>query len=88
MNGEVPPEVVAASQRISEKLLGEADKSHLPVVFQEIVKNDRARAEIHAKGVNMSQADWRLLKALNHDKKHSLRPGAEKLLQWNTDKGD
>jgi hypothetical protein len=78
-----PLEVIEASQRLAEK----KPTQSIPTVFKDIMANDSERAAIREKGADMTQADWRRLASLNHDKKTNLRPGAEKALRWNTDKG-
>lgn len=63
-------------------------RPNVPKIFQEIMKNDTQRGDILAKGADMTTADWKRLKELAKDKKDNLRPGAEKALRWNTDKGN
>ena len=52
----------------------------LPKIFRLIIENQNRRWDIRAKGSDMTQEDWRELKALNLDMKKSLRPGAERAL--------
>lgn len=83
----LPPEVTAASERLRERSLLE-DRSKIPELFREIIKNQTERAQILARGPSMTQDDWRRLKELNLDMRQSLRPGAEQFLRHNTDKGN
>jgi len=86
----VPDEVRSAAERLENSLLERpvVQAPPMPEVFREIIRNDNARGEILSKGASMSQADWRRLKELNNDKKKNLRPSAERVLRWNTDKGN
>jgi hypothetical protein len=59
----------------------------MPDVFRLIIENDNRRREIMLKGSAMTQEEWLELRRLNHDKKHNLRPSAERALSWNVDKG-
>ena len=58
-----------------------------PQVFVNIEKNYAARTAIKAQEV-VSWSDVKLFKELKRDMDVSLRPGAELLLRWNTDKGN
>jgi hypothetical protein len=58
-----------------------------PYVFREIIRVDEQIAAIKELGPLMTQADWRCLRTLMHDKRDNLIPSAEAALSWNTDKG-
>lgn len=83
---EIPPNVAAASERLATHERPRAPL-HRPLVFQEIIKNHDAQADIFARGDGISHEDWRHLRALRDDMRLNLRPSAERALKWNEDKG-
>lgn len=88
---QIPENVKAASERLQARLQERSlleDRSKIPSVFRDIIKNHNEQAQIFARGATMSQSDWRRLGELKRDFKQSLRPGAEKMLHWNNDKGN
>jgi len=93
LGDHVPDDVRAAADRLKKPLqerpiVQAPPVQKMPEVFRAIIRNDNARGEILSKGASMSQADWCRLKELNNDKKKNLRPSAERVLRWNTDKGN
>lgn len=88
MTEELPPEVKAAAERLASIRVGPiVRQAKLPYVFQAIIDNDKRRHAIMAQPT-MTEDDWCELKRLNDDKRHNLRPAAEKALSWNVDKGN
>ena len=62
-------------------------KQRIPEVFIHIINNQSERAYLKAGKVIPFKAVQRY-RALRDDMNKSLRPAAERLLRWNTDKGD
>lgn len=59
-------------------------KQRVPLIFQEIIKNQSRRYELKSRPV----VDFGEYKKLFIDMRDSLRPAAEKMLRWNVDKGN
>lgn len=62
-------------------------KQHIPKVFHQIAENQAERERLRSASV-VSLEDASRFKELKDDMDKSLRPGAERLLRWNKDKGD
>lgn len=87
----LPPEVIEAYQRLSEPLVARhqiVQQPNIPTVFRAIIDNDNERTWIRERSSAMTQADWCRLKELRDDRRKNLVPSAEKMLAWNTDKGN
>lgn len=62
-------------------------KTHVPALFQEIMRNHNEQQAILDKGETMSTEEWCRLRELKDEMKE-YRRAAEKALHWNADKGN
>lgn len=61
-------------------------KQSIPRLFVAIMENDDLRAQLLARGPEITKSEWNELKRLRRERK-DFSAAAEKTLHWNVDRG-